>query len=666
MTGPTAKPNTKGKLDQTSDSPARISVLDSVLWAQMADSPNLPKALEAWLAIQSSMIKGVVQAVLVVSNKASDSKAKASYSLNAKWPSDSVVVKELTVTTELVLNKGVGIIRASDSSHFNANKNSSNQTASFSSASGVELPQSSIGYPLRIGKELYAAVAILIAESDSLDLKKAMRQLQFGAGWFETLILRDNTALSLTQTQHEKLSLSMMQAVLSEPDFYTACVAVVNELAVNLECERVSLGFIIKKSSKVIALSHTVQLDSKLNLLNAIAAAMDESLDQQSLIVYSGIDDSQSTFITRAQRNLVTEHQSGCVVSAPFKWRDRFAGAFTFEKAKDKSFSKSDILLCEHASVQLGSLLEERRLEQRWLGAKAAGFMATYLSKLLGEGQLTIKLVSLCFVFTALFLMFVTGDYRVSAPVYLKGEIQRVLATPFDGYIAGADYRAGDLVEKGAVIAYLDDRELNLEKLRWLTKKRQHLIEHDQALAEKKRAEMGVIRARISQAESQITLIEAQLERSKLRAPFDGVLISGDLSQSIGAAVRKGEMLFEIVPYDRYRVILKVDESEIKFLSEGQQGLLMLTALPEAKLPLVITMIGSVSSSDEGSNYFEVEGRLLEKETSRESFKALKFAELRPGMEGIAKVTTGERQLFWIWTHRFFDWIELQLWSLWP
>jgi hypothetical protein len=36
---------------------------------------------------------------------------------------------------------------------------------------------------------------------------------------------------------------------------------------------------------------------------------------------------------------------------------------------------------------------------------------------------------------------------------------------------------------------------------------------------------------------------------------------------------------------------------------------------------------------------------------------------LRPGMEGIAKVDTGRRKLFWIWTHKFVDWLRLTLWT---
>ena len=39
---------------------------------------------------------------------------------------------------------------------------------------------------------------------------------------------------------------------------------------------------------------------------------------------------------------------------------------------------------------------------------------------------------------------------------------------------------------------------------------------------------------------------------------------------------------------------------------------------------------------------------------------------LRPGMEGVAKVEIDERRLIWIWTHKAWSWLRMQLWLWWP
>ena len=76
---------------------------------------------------------------------------------------------------------------------------------------------------------------------------------------------------------------------------------------------------------------------------------------------------------------------------------------------------------------------------------------------------------------------------------------------------------------------------------------------------------------------------------------------------------------------------------------------------PKLKTVDGMPMTKKVSVVEEGRNYFRVEAQLTE-DTGR----------LRPGMAGIGKVAVGERQLIWIWTHTFVDWLRLELWAWWP
>lgn len=622
-----------GSRAQGKSGSGRVAILDQALWKRLAEGETLQSTLDSWLAIQCGMIPSVTQGVLALGQD----DAAVPFLPAAIWPEGSNLCKSLASTAELVVSRQSGIVRKEDQAP-------------------VDASVSYLGYPLRIEDELLGVVAVRLEDGQAPDLKQAMRLLQLGAGWFEALSRRERARQQTSRLQREELALALIQNVLNEPDFETACIACVNELAATLKCERVSLGFLQNNRVKVSTLSHTVQVDSKLSLLNAVAAAMDEALDQESVIVEPPTEADTATLVSRAQRLLISDHDSGHVVTAPFSWRGKQSGAFTFERSKGNTFSEEDIKLCETVADQLGPLLEEHRRESRWFGARMAENMVALLGRLFGRGHLLLKTTAIVLLLLTTFLIFARDDYRVAAPAYLKGEVQRVIAAPFDGYIAEAEFRAGDTVKKGDIIALLDDRELMLERIRWTTQRRQHVLEYDQALGDQKRSEVGVIRARIKQAESQIELIDAQLKRSRLTAPFDGILVSGDLSQSIGGAVRKGDTLFELVPLGNYRIVLNVDESDIRYIAESQEGGMVLTSLPETSLPLKVSKITPVSKSEEGRNYFEVEAQLLGDQ----------ILELRPGMEGIAKVTTEEQRQVWIWTHRFSDWIKLQYWSLWP
>jgi RND family efflux transporter MFP subunit len=210
-------------------------------------------------------------------------------------------------------------------------------------------------------------------------------------------------------------------------------------------------------------------------------------------------------------------------------------------------------------------------------------------------------------------------------------------------------------VKQGAVVARLDDRDLQLERLKVSSRREQLVKQHREALANHDRAQIRVIGSQIDQAEAELQVVEEKLARTEVRAPFDGVVVSGDLSQKLGAPVQRGEVLFEVAPLEDYRVVLQVDERDVRDLVEGQPGQLVLSSMPSERLAFRVARITPVSTAEDGRNFFRVEAR-LDHGVER----------LRPGMEGVGKVDIGERRLIWIWTRHLLDWLRLELWWLLP
>jgi multidrug resistance efflux pump len=210
-------------------------------------------------------------------------------------------------------------------------------------------------------------------------------------------------------------------------------------------------------------------------------------------------------------------------------------------------------------------------------------------------------------------------------------------------------------VQAGEVLARLDDRDLTLERIRLVTSRQQRMTEYDRALAAHERAEALIIKTQIDQADAQLALVDEQLSRTSLVAPFDGVVVFGDLSQSIGASVDRGQELFRIAPLDTYRVVLEVDESDIEDLSIGQTGVLRVASLPEEPMTYRVERITAISDQKDGRNFFRVEASL-------ESLSV----RLRPGMEGIAKTEIDERLLIHSYTGKLVDWAHLALWRWLP
>ena len=90
------------------------------------------------------------------------------------------------------------------------------------------------------------------------------------------------------------------------------------------------------------------------------------------------------------------------------------------------------------------------------------------------------------------------------------------------------------------------------------------------------------------------------IARATLRAPFAAVVVTGDLSQSVGRPVSRGDVLFELAPLDHYRMNAVAPEADIGFIKPGQRGELLLSALPGKTYAFEIASITSVAQAGEG------------------------------------------------------------------
>lgn len=251
-------------------------------------------------------------------------------------------------------------------------------------------------------------------------------------------------------------------------------------------------------------------------------------------------------------------------------------------------------------------------------------------------------------------LLAVPFEFRVGGNARVEGEIQRVLVAPADGFLKQALVRPGDLVKAGQLLAELAEQDLQLERSKWSSELAQHENAYSAAMARADRTQLVISQAKADEARAQLALVDGQIGRSHIVAPFDGVLIRGDLTQSLGAPVQRGDVLLTVAPRERFRVIVEVDERDIARIRVGQSGSLALSALPWDALSMTVTRITPMAMAVEGHNVFEVEAALTSIPDS-----------LRPGLRGMARITVGREPLLWAWTHRLTDWIRLEWWGWW-
>ena len=576
-----------------------------------------------WLNIQCKTIDDVSCALFLLT----DAEQKALRPA-ARWPIDSAEPMELVAISKLAVSKKGNAI--------NANIESEEKAFDY------------LATPIYAGEQLIGVIAVKTKSHGEQLQQKILDALAIGSKWLE-LSHPENSSQGDFYATVVKLNASCLE----QETVSAALTALISELTTYFDCERVAIGEIKGHHAQVTALSNSAKFDSRANLLRAIAAVMDEAVDQDTIIVYP--PQRESTSINHAHAELARKFGTGAICTIPLVYQDSIFAILTLERKEEKPFDPESVRLCEQTLALVAPFIKLKQEDERWLGSKVWETVKKQLAAFFGLDYLGLKLGALILIGFIIFAAITEGEFRIHADAMLEGRIQRTVAAPMDGFIESASVRAGDTVEKDEMMAKLEDDNLKLEKIKITSQRQQLRREYRQAMSKRDLVQVRVLKAQIAQTEAQIKLLKERLQRTRIVAPFDGIVIEGDLSQSLGSPVEKGDSLFKIAPLDGYRVILNVNERLISYIRNGQQGTLALSSMPDRKFPLVLEKIISVANAEDGANSFRVEASLPDTPKL-----------LRPGMGGVGKVVVGRAKLLWIWTHELIDWVRLWIWSWWP
>jgi RND family efflux transporter MFP subunit len=503
-----------------------------------------------------------------------------------------------------------------------------------------------ISLPVRAGNRSLGAVALEL-HADSNVQRTALGDLERAASAFAAALASSQAA----QAHPDASAVLQLQAtLLGHERFEEAATAFATELAAVFHADRATIGCLDETYSTVVAVSRSADFHSKAELFRALCESMDEAIEQGATICFPGDDKPR---ITVAHAEFVKRY-GGSLCTVPLVSRGRAFGALTLERGGKTAFSAEEISRLENAACLTGPIVELKREQQRPWTVRMRRMARDMYAGLFALGHWRTKAAVYGFAAVLAGLLLVPVEYRVSAPARVEGAIQRSLSAPVDGFLRAVHVKPGDKVSADQVLVELAEQDLQLEIRKHESELAQHENAYTAALARSDRTQFVIAQARAEEARAQLGLIEEQLSRSRIRAPFDGIVTTGDLSQSIGAPVQKGNVLLTVAPAKQFRLIVEVDERDIADVRIGQIGAIALSALPGTNSTFRVERITPVAASREGRNFFEVEGKLHATPAS-----------LRPGLQGVAKIRSEDRSLAWIWTHRFVDWLRLRLWSWW-
>jgi GAF domain-containing protein len=238
-----------------------------------------------------------------------------------------------------------------------------------------------------------------------------------------------------------------------------------------------------------------------------------------------------------------------------------------------------------------------------------------------------------------LLLTFCPLALRIGGPAVVAPQTVATVATPVAGNIARVYAHEGQRVQRGEVVAAMDDSPWRDQLAAAEARYSGHTGE-DRAQADVLRAEMEQSRIRIAEAQ--------------LRSPINGVVMTPNLENAEGEHLDAGAAFAQVEDLSKARIQIAVDQEDAYLVKAEQQAAIKLDSLPTETWRGQVVSLSPEARADGSSRVFYAHVLLPNGN-----------GELRSGMEGRAKIFAGYHSAgfvllrgpaLWVWT-KLWDWI---------
>ncbi len=226
----------------------------------------------------------------------------------------------------------------------------------------------------------------------------------------------------------------------------------------------------------------------------------------------------------------------------------------------------------------------------------------------------------------------------VLAPAEVVAWDAMAISAPMDGVIASFSVAPNEAVRRDAPLFRLDDTSL---RARRDVAQRQLQVARADALAvaqkafasDASRADLAALQGRVAERQAELEGLEAQLGRTDVRAPADGIVVFGDVNDWQGRPVSTGERVALLADPAETGVLVWLPAADALDIEPGAELRLFLQIAPLEPLSarLVQTSYQAVLSPDGIASY-----RLRARFVIEDSARAARLA--RIGLRGTAKL----------------------------
>ena len=251
-----------------------------------------------------------------------------------------------------------------------------------------------------------------------------------------------------------------------------------------------------------------------------------------------------------------------------------------------------------------------------------------------------------------LFLIFCPLPMRVSGDAIVASARTAQVQAGVDGVVKNVYIREGDHVHQGAVLAELEDWNYRADLVAAEARYGEAMATMNRALAQNDGTLAGTERVKVDYFKSELTRAREQLDRTTIRAPFDGVVITPQVQNSVGRRLIHGDSFAEVMETSQVTVDVAVPEDDAALLQSGERVSIKLESFPLHTFRGDVTLISPQSQVESEQRFFMARVNVANQDGA-----------IRPGMQGRGKVSVGWHPAGYVLFRGSAMWLWGKLWS---
>jgi RND family efflux transporter MFP subunit len=251
----------------------------------------------------------------------------------------------------------------------------------------------------------------------------------------------------------------------------------------------------------------------------------------------------------------------------------------------------------------------------------------------------------------ALFLAIFPIPMRVDGTSTVASARSVQVQPEIDGVVRQVYVREGDHVQRGQVLADLEDWDYRPVLAGAQAKFQTATMEMNRALAANDGAQAGIQGAQARYWASEVERARERLEKTHLRALIDGWITTSHVEDLTGRHLAAGDTFAEVADSSEARVDVAIDESEISLLSPGAAAAIKMESFPTQTFRGNVAIVSPKSQAEGDARFFYARVDVPNPD-----------GRLRPGMQGRGKISVGWHPIGMVLFRSPFMWFYSKLW----